>query len=219
MRIRVISAFVSAAAVMSLGACTYNVPLSAQSGAAEVMSTKATKGSAYIVMSPELSSLGKTVKPGFACGAHSYPIYAGETIRTSLEKTLEGAYSSVSASDSLPTSAQGPIFKFDSVDFDPRIRFIPGFWSVEADANVDLAIRARITTPSGAELLITTFRGQGHATQDGQGCGMGADALSEAMTKAVRSAMENFVDKVINTGALQQATAPQSAQATTTTAK
>ncbi|MFD1556005.1 hypothetical protein ACFSHT_10270 [Paraburkholderia silviterrae] len=182
------------------------------------MSTKATKGSAYIVMSPELSSLGRTVKPGLICGAHSYPIYAGDVIRSSLIKTLEGAYSSVSASDSLPTAAQGPVFKFDVADFDPRLRFAQGFWSGSADANVDLAIRARVTSPTGAELITTTFRGQGHGSEDGQGCGMGADALSDAAAKAIRSAMENFVDKVINTGALQQPIA-QTTQAATASAK
>lgn len=208
---RSIGAVASATALAVLTGCSFNVPLAAQNGSSEIMSTKVSKTKAYVVMSPELSSLGRDVKPGFICRAHKYPLYAGDVIRESIVQTLEGAYGSVSTSDSMPSSVNGTIFKFDLADFDPQLRFSSGFFTGSADANVDIGIRARVTSSNGAELITTTFRGQGHSNQDGE-CAVGADALSAATSKAIRGAMENFVDKVINTGAVQQTAAPQTAQ-------
>ncbi|MDN7873662.1 hypothetical protein QZM26_30165 [Burkholderia multivorans] len=170
------------------------------------MSTKVKQDKAYLVFSDNLATAGKEVKPGFACGAHRYPMYIGETLESSLSKTVEAAYPhAVSNGGSIPASADGLVFKFDLSEFDPRIRFTPGFFVQTADANVDIAIHARVSDKAGKELLATTFRGQGHSSQDGS-CGVGADALADAGQKAIANAMENFVDKVINTGALDTLT-------------
>ncbi|WP_454875476.1 hypothetical protein [Paraburkholderia xenovorans] len=203
---RLLKAMFVFSAVSVFSGCAYNVQVSSQSGAAEVMSTKVKQDKAYLVFSDNLATAGKEVKPGFACGAHRYPMYIGETLESSLSKTVEAAYPhAVSNGGSIPASADGLVFKFDLSEFDPRIRFTPGFFVQTADANVDIAIHARVSDKAGKELLATTFRGQGHSSQDGS-CGVGADALADAGQKAIANAMENFVDKVINTGALDTLT-------------
>lgn len=197
-------AVLSAVGVFS--GCAYNVQVSSQSGAAEVMSAKVKQDKAYLVFSDSLATAGKEVKPSFVCGAHRYPMYIGETLESSLSKTVEAAFpNAVNNGGSVPTSGDGLIFKFDLSEFDPSIRFMPGFFVPTADANVDIAIHARVADKTGKELLATTFRGQGHSSQDGS-CGVGADALAEAGQKAIADAMENFVDKVINTGILDPST-------------
>jgi hypothetical protein len=202
-------------AVAMFSGCAYNVQVSSQSGAAEVMSTKVRQYKAYVVFSDNLATAGKDVKSGFACGAHKYPMYIGEALVGSLSKTVEAAFpQTVNNGGSIPASADGIIFKFDLSEFEPRIRFTPGFFVPTADANVDIAIRARVSDKAGKELVATTFRGQGHSSEDGT-CGVGADALAEAGRKAIANAMESFVDKVINTGVLDTA---QSAAPTTATA-
>lgn len=192
--------------------CAYNVQVASQSGASEVMSTKIKQDKAYVVFSDNLVTAGKDVKSGFACGAHKYPMYIGEALQGSLSKTVEAAFPQVvNNGGAVPSTHDGIIFKFDLSEFDPRIRFTPGFWVPSADANVDIAIRARVADKQGKELITTTFRGQGHASEDGN-CPVGADALSLAAQKAIANAMESFVDKVINTGALDPVMATSARQ-------
>ncbi|MDN7881359.1 hypothetical protein [Burkholderia aenigmatica] len=170
------------------------------------MSTKVRQDKAYLVFSDNLATAGKEVKPGFQCGAHRYPMYIGETLENSLSKTVEAAFPhAVRNGGAIPALGDGLVFKFDLSEFDPRVRFTPGFFVPTADANVDIAIHARVSDKTGKELIATTFRGLGHSSQDGS-CGIGADALAEAGQKAIANAMENFVDKVINTGILDPAT-------------
>lgn len=194
------------AAVSVFSGCAYNVQVSPQSGAAEVMTTKVKQDKAYLVFSDNLATAGREVKPGFACGAHRYPMYIGQTLENSLSRTLEAAFPhAVRNGGAIPTSGDGLVFKFDLSEFDPRLRFTPGFFVPTADANVDIAMRARVSDKAGKELIATTFRGQGHSSQDGS-CEVGADALADAGQKAIANAMENFVDKVINTGILDSGT-------------
>ena len=185
--------------------CAYNVQVASQSGAAEVMTTKVRQEKAYLVFGESITTASREVKAGYACGAHTYPMNIGAPLQSSISKTVEAAYpSAVSNGSTRAASADGITMKFDLTDFDPRIHFVTGFWAPTADANVDLAIRARVTDARGKEVLTTTFRGQGHATTDGT-CAVGADALAQASQKAIAGAMESFVDKVINTGALDSA--------------
>ncbi|WP_236002441.1 hypothetical protein [Paraburkholderia elongata] len=213
-----IKAVAALSAVTMFSGCAYNVQVSSQSGAAEVMTTKVRHDKAYVVFSDSLATAGKDVKSGFACGAHKYPMYIGEALQGSLSRTVEAAFPQVvNNGGAVPSSADGIVFKFDLSEFDPRIRFTPGFWVPSADANVDIAIRARVSDRTGKELITTTFRGQGHASEDGA-CPVGADALGQAAQKAISNAMENFVDKVINTGALDSAMAPIAESSTQTQA-
>ncbi|CAJ9609585.1 hypothetical protein [Burkholderia pseudomallei] len=204
-----IKAVTALSAVAMFSGCAYNVPMSSQSGAAEVMSTKVRHEKAYVVFGDSLATAGRDVKSGFVCSAHKYPMYIGEALQGSLSKTVEAAFPQVvNNGGTVPSSADGIVFKFDLSEFDPRIRFTPGFWVPTADANVDIAIRARVSDRTGNELITTTFRGQGHASEDGS-CPVGAEALSQAAQKAISNAMESFVDKVINTGALDSTVAPR----------
>lgn len=200
-----IKAIAGLAALSVLAGCAHEVSVSSQSGAAEVMSTKVSQQKAYLVFSSNLMTASKEVKPGFACAAHSFPMAIGETLKASITQTVDAAYPhAISTGGAIPATADGLIFKFDLSDFDPTIRFAPGFFVPTADANVEIAIQARVADRTGKELITTTFHGHGHASEDGA-CGIGADALADAAKKAIQDAMENFVDKVINTGALDAA--------------
>lgn len=192
-------------AVSALAGCAYQVQVGPQSGAAEVMSTKVSQQKAYVVFGTNLLTASKDVKSGFVCSAHNYPMAIGDALKSSLTQTVNAAYPhAISSGSAIPSTADGLIFKFDLSDFDPTIRFERGFFVGTADANVEIAVQARVTDKSGKELITTTFHGHGHASQDGA-CGDGADVLGEAGKRAVQNAMENFVDKVINSGALDAA--------------
>lgn len=196
-------------AASAMSGCAYNVQVTPQNGSSEVMSTKVSTGRAYVVISDNLATLGKDVKPGFVCRAHSYPLYIGNAVSSSILQTLAGAYGDVKPSGAnMPSNADGVVFRFDVADFDPVLRFQQGFFTGTADATVDLAIRARVTDASCKELAVATLRGQGHDSEEGS-CPVGADALSRASGKALRSAMENMVDKLVNTDILKPSVRPK----------
>lgn len=189
-------------ATIALSGCAYKVDVMSQSGAGEIMATKMSKDNAVVVVGADLAALNRDVKASYLCGAHVYPMFIGTAISRSLSETVEAAYKNTKSGAQFATkNANGIVFKFDLADFDPRLRFSPGFWVPTADANVDIGIRAHISDGTGKELLTTTFRGQGHASVDG-GCDAGAQALELAAEQAIRTTMEGFVDKVINTSAI-----------------
>jgi hypothetical protein len=186
-----------------LAACAHEVPLTAQTGGSEVMTSKVSKHPAQVIVSQDILGAAPVVKPGYLCGAHSYPLNIGPIITQSLQRTLESAFSRVEVSPTpVATAPDAVVFKFDLESLDPRVRFIPGFWSGTADSSVDIGIRVHVTKADGSELITSIFRGQGHDTEDGA-CPVGAQSLERASEQAIRSAMENLVDKVINTDALK----------------
>jgi hypothetical protein len=108
-------------------------------------------------------------------------------MKSSITQTVNAAYPhAISTGGAVPSTADGVIFKFDLSDFDPTIRFAPGFFVPTADANVEIAVQARVTDKAGKELITTTFHGHGHASEDGA-CGVGADALGDAAKKAIQA--------------------------------
>lgn len=158
----------AAAIVATFSGCAYNVQVASQSGAAEVMPSRVRQEKAYVVFGNSLITAGRDVKSGFECGASKYPMYIGEALQNSISRTVDAAYpNAINSGGHIPSSADGIVMKFDLVNFDPRLRFLPGFWVPTADASVDLAIKARLTDATGKELLTTTSRGQGHASEDG----------------------------------------------------
>ena len=186
-----------------LSGCAHKAEVLGTSAAYEVMSDRKKTGNAYIVVSDDLANLERVVKPGYACGAHSYPVVIGPAIRASIVRTVEGAYqdATVLSSESL-SPKDGPVFVFRLDEFSPRIRFLPGFFVPTADATVDLAMRVTATNTAGRVYSTTTIRGNGSATEDGN-CSAGAGVLAIASQKALRVALENFVSRVINVDSQQ----------------
>lgn len=200
-RLPILISTITAAAV--LVGCTHDVYVVPQSGAPEVMPSKIRTGKAYAVFGDGLLDASVDVKPGAICRFHDYPMPIGHVLRTSLMQTLKAAYPKVIDSGrSVPNSADGLVFKFELSDFEPTIRFEQTWLVPTIDATVDLSLVAHVYNADGKELITTSFRGHGHAREDGD-CFSGDTALSSAAKKAVAGVMENLVDKVINTDALK----------------
>lgn len=189
----------------ALGGCAHKAEVLGTSAAYEVMSDRKTAGTAYVIVSDDLAQLERVVKPGFACGAHSYPVSFGPAIRSSIARTVEAAFQDaiVLTSESL-SPRNGAMFAFKLDEFNPRLRFIPGFFVPTADASVEFAMRVSATNAAGKIYSTTTVRGTGQATEDG-GCEVGASVLAVASQKALRVALESFVSRVINIDGAQQA--------------
>lgn len=194
-----------AACLAALGGCAHKAEVQGTSAAYEVMADRKAAGTAYVVVSDDLAKLERIVKPGFACGAHSYPVNFGPAIRASIARTVEGAFNdaTVLTSESLSPKS-GSMFVFRLDEFNPRLRFLPGFFVPTADASVEFSMRVSATNAAGKVYSTTTVRGTGQATEDG-GCEVGASVLANASQKALRVALESFVSRVINIDAAQQA--------------
>lgn len=178
--------------------CAHKAEVGSTSAAYEVRRDRVQQTKAYVAVSNDLANLEKIVKPGQICGAHNYPLSAGPAIKTSIVRTVSAAHQSVVPVQTASESAKdGVLYTFALDDFNPRLRFQPGFFSATADASVELSIRTTAVSSDGRELATTTVRGFGQESVEGD-CPVGAEALSKATEKAVRVTLENFVARVIN---------------------
>ncbi|SCX70959.1 hypothetical protein [Variovorax sp. EL159] len=178
--------------------CAHKAEVGSTSAAYEVRRDRVQQTKAYVAVSGDLANLEKVVKPGQICGAHSYPLSVGPAIKTSIVRTVSAAHQSVvPVQTSSESGKDGVLYTFALDDFNPRLRFQPGFFSATADASVELSIRTTAVSPDGRELATTTVRGFGQESVEGD-CPVGAEALSKATEKAVRVSLENFVARVIN---------------------
>lgn len=187
------------AALAALAGCSAPVLLNDTSAADEVIPSKTRQGKAYVQINTDLVNYKKEVKPGARCGAWSYPVELGAALKTSIVKTVQGAYDPVIVVDqaSSPLS-DGPLFSFRLSDYNARLRFVPGFFQPTAESSVEFAMSVSARTSTGTEYYSTTVRGTGMADEEGA-CPVGAAAVGRATEKALRGSLENFVSKVINT--------------------
>lgn len=188
---------ICAGALLIVG-CAHKAEVGSTSAAYEVRRDRVQSTKAYVAVSGDLATLQKVVKPGQICGAHNYPLSVGPAIKTSIVRTVSAAHQSVVPIQTSGESGKdGVLYTFALDDFNPRLRFQPGFFIGTADASVELSIRTTAVSPEGRELATTTVRGFGQESIEGE-CPVGAEALSKATEKAVRVSLENFVARVIN---------------------
>ncbi|WP_454004973.1 hypothetical protein [Alcaligenes sp. Marseille-Q7550] len=199
MKLKVLAAVISAGL---LQACAYKGHIDSVSGAAEIMPTRRLEANAEVRFEPELLSVSQRVNTGFICGAHNYTITPGVAIADSIMRTLEGAFKQVVRIDSQQTTSGAYFLDFSLDDFSPRLRFNPGFWMATPEANVDLSIRVRAWKDTGELAFQTTARGQGRHEDGSGGCGDGMPVVEQATRQAVQRAMEDLVQKLINSRAL-----------------
>lgn len=201
-------------AILSLGACTFAAPVAPSSvPAAEVAPNRRVAAPAYYSISPDIQNWQKNVRPmGLAGSAHTWQINLGTPVSETLRRTLDATFTSATPGTAPSSSAAAFNFKFDLEEADARIMFIPGFFSAVSRADVQMAIRVRVTDQSGVEVARAIVQGSNSNSLDGQVETMSV-ALSGAAEKAVRNLATDFVYKVINTGVLQAAATPPVAPA------
>ncbi|MCR4158796.1 hypothetical protein NUK34_08015 [Kerstersia gyiorum] len=195
------TAIASAAAAVLLMGCAYKGHVESVSGAAEIMPARQIDADAAIRVDPELSNMSKKVDTGFVCSAHNYTITVGTALTDSVLRTMQGAFKNVTRVDA-QTESQGDYYlDFYLDEFNPRLRFNPGFWTATPESNVELSIRVRASRPDGTLVFQTTARGSG-SEEDGGGCGDGMKVVEVATQKAMQRLMEDLAQKLINSKVL-----------------
>ncbi len=183
-----------------LAGCSFKGQASATAGAAaEVLPQRAIPATASVYLSSELSGLSRTVSPSYVCGAHAYPLSLGAAIQTSIITTNEAAFDAVVSGKAATSPEPGALrhIAFDLEQMSARLEFSPGFFTANAQANVDLIMGVSVYDAAGTQILRAVVQGNGFAEQQGD-CPSGSSVLGRAATTAIERALEEYVFKVIN---------------------
>ena len=197
------SMLVAAVAAVSLCACTYEVKTAA-SPALNVYSSydDALPGTYALLVEPEI--LTKKVDPkSHACSAHSYPIDARATFKQSTTETmaqlvekLEPVEKALTAEELRTRNYSGQII-IKAEEYDPRLTFVPGFWTSTASSTVDISVSLVVDGPSG-RLLGTKASESRTVESDVSGCSGGSDALAKANAKASEAVLDRLAERFSN---------------------
>lgn len=190
---------------MALAGCTANATVApSAAGASVVMQSRVVESPTSVYFPPELAYWQQKIPvTGYECSAWSFPTSVGpglvETFRLANKAALQHEVPGGRANGPAPGADYNIVFGLESIE--AKVTFAPSFWSAVVTANADVALQVHVVGADG-EVLRTVIDGQGSATLDG-GCSDGAKALSEAIGKALRRVSENYVDRVINSGAFR----------------
>uniref|UniRef100_UPI00334111DC hypothetical protein n=1 Tax=Castellaniella defragrans TaxID=75697 RepID=UPI00334111DC len=199
MRLRIVAI---ALLTVLLQACAFKGHIESVSGADEIMPTRHINADAIVRIDPELSNLVKKVDNGFVCGAHNYTIILGPAVAESILRTLEPAFRSVTRVETQQERTNAYFLDFKLDGFSPRLKFNPGFWVATPESTTEISIRVKAFRPDGTPVMQTTARGLGNYEDGAGGCDAGMRVVEGATREAVRRAMEDLAQKLINSKAL-----------------
>lgn len=192
-------------AIVTAWACSFRTPVQ-RSPAVNVYSGYETKisGPAYLVVDEDLRSISRTVKPSsMECSAHDYPVDVGDAFLASIATTTESIFDQVVQDPRVPSvdqmkaaNAKGYVYvKLDR--FDPRLRFVPGFWTVTAIASADIVLDVSVRSATN-EMLLNTTVGGSRTVEGSASCSNGPNVLSDAIFQTTREVMERYAERIAN---------------------
>ncbi|HET6156927.1 MAG TPA: hypothetical protein VFE34_01150 [Dongiaceae bacterium] len=193
----ILTAIIAAA---SLCACTYDVKTTA-SPALNVYSSYTDKLPGSYALLVQSDILAKKVDPSsHACSANNYPIDARATFKQSATDTMAQLVEKLEPVEQALTREQlqagnyrGQII-IKAEDYDPRLTFVPGFWTATASSTVDISASLLVDGPSG-RLLGTKASESRTEESEVSGCGGGKDALGRANGKATEALLDRLAER------------------------
>lgn len=201
--------------VMALGAgCSYKTPVNTVHGV-NVYSSYEDKipGRFALIINADRSLFDKTISStSFTCSAHKFPISLTDSFISSIKQANEAIFESTFERSTMPTveemqkdNLSGYIF-ITSKLFEPRLQFIPGFWSTTATATTDIGFDYNIRDRNNNLLLNGSISGNRTSDGDaGNACGGGSNVLAESISKSLRDALERYGERVSNSPKLREA--------------
>jgi len=140
----------------------------------------------------------------WACSGPKYPINVGDSIATSIKRTMDSIFENVIERAYTPSydelqqiDAKGTVLvKMDR--FEPRLRCSVVFWSGSCTASTDIEFGVIVRGQQGK--LFATSVGDSATTDGDSGsfCGGAASVLSESISKSVREALERMGERLSN---------------------
>jgi hypothetical protein len=144
------------------------------------------------------------------CSAHTYPIYFGDAITTSINRTMHSVFENTIERTNMPTfeelqqiGAKGIVLvKMDT--FEPRLRCSMGFWSGTCTASSDIGFGI-IVRRQHEKLFAASVGGSKTIDGDsGNACEGAVSILSESISKSVREALERMAERLSNSPKLRR---------------
>lgn len=192
------------AVASNLAACSYKAtaPVSASY---DVYSNYDTKVPGYFALYVESDEMqGEFKVSGVACSAHKYPLDARSAFEISTLKTLENLVERVELVDSplsqesINSGGYDGLIIVRSEDLDVRLIVIPGFWSHEMEADVEMVASAQIESANGRVFGTTVSADEDFTSDAGSACDGGANAISEAASDAMKELMQELGERIAN---------------------
>jgi hypothetical protein len=142
---------------------------------------------------------------GYFCRWYKFPVTLDSSFNQSVKITTDAIFEKVVEQDKLST--QDPILQMGGRGiiyvklnrFNPKITFSQGFRSIYAHASCDIVLDVTIKDANYKNLFTTTVEGSHSVDGDGGAfCRNGANLLSEAISLAMREAMERYGEWLTN---------------------
>jgi hypothetical protein len=194
-----------------LGACSYPVQAPV-SPALNVYTSYADKLPGNYVLVVEASSWDKVVKSSsYQCSAHNFPMNANAVFKESVTRTVEQLVESVEVAtvppsrETMSSKRIAGVILVKADTFEPKLTFIPGFWSATASAAMDVSAALTVDGPQGRLLGTSAGASRSADGEAGDGCGGGANVLADATSKALRDLMERLGERIGNAPKLREA--------------
>ena len=207
------SILAAAIVAVSLCACTYEVKTTA-APALNVYSSYGEKLAGKYALLVQSDIMTKTVEPSSNnCGPHDYPIDARAAFKQSAIQTFTQLVETVETVEKALTAAELTDGQYNGLivvraeEYDPRLTFIPGFWSAHASSTVDMSASLLVDGPNG-RLLGTKASESRTVESEASGCGSGADSLARANSKAMAALLDRLAERFSNEPRLRTAALP-----------
>lgn len=194
--------------------CTYKAPVDSIKSV-NVYSAYEEKvpGNFAIIVETDESLFNKTVSPSsYQCGAHDFDLEFASSFVASVKEANAGIFESVASRTTIPTVAE---MEKDSLSgyvliqgkfFEPRITFIPGFFSARSNATVNIGFDYSVRDKHNKLIVTGTVSGErSYEGEAGAFCSSGTDTLMQATQKAMRDVLERYGERISNSEKLRKA--------------
>ena len=194
--------------------CTYKAPVDSIKNV-NVYSAYEEKipGNFAIIVNNDEGLFNKTVSPSsYQCGAHDFSMTFADSFVSSIKDANSAIFESIVSRSTIPTVDE---MKKDNLSgyilvqgklFEPRISFIPGFWSARASSTVNIGFDYSIRDSDNNLVVTGTVSGERtHEGEAGMFCSSGTEVLMSATQKAMRDVLERYGERVSNSQKLREA--------------
>ena len=170
-------------------------------------------GTFALIINADRSMLNPTIKASsYACSFHKYPMTFDDGFIASMKSANESIFGAIISRTNIPTVAEmqkdalAGYIVIQSKMFEPRIRFIEGFFSMSSTATVTIGIDYSVRDRQNNLILTGSLSAERSADGDaGAFCDKGIGTLTEATQKAMRELLERYNERLSNSEKLRQA--------------
>lgn len=205
------TAIIAAGLSLLLSACAYKTETSV-APANNVVTSFSSKLSGKWLLRTDAERLRETIRSSdMNCAVHTYPLDFAAGFPASLRGTLANVVERIEdAGDTTPADRSGKlgargIISARGENLRGQFRVVPGFWSANVVAEIDISVALTADGPNG-RLFGKTIDGRGRSEAElGAFCAGAAIAVQKAADEAQRDALRRIGEEIGNADRLRNA--------------